>query len=51
MMRAAQYKAGGPEKLYIGEVPVPSLREKEVLLKVHATAVNRAETLQVLLMQ
>ena len=47
MMKAAQFEPGGPDKLYIGDVPVPTLRDKEVLLKVYATAINRAETLQV----
>lgn len=47
MMRAVIFEAGGPENLAIGSVPIPQLREKEVLLKVYATAINRADTLQV----
>ncbi len=47
MMRAAQFEAGGPEKLTIGEVPIPQLRQHEVLIRVYATAINRADTLQV----
>ncbi|KAK6168892.1 hypothetical protein SNE40_020054 [Patella caerulea] len=46
MMKAAQFKAGGPDGLYIGEVPVPTPLEKEVLIKVVASAINRADTLQ-----
>ena len=34
------------EKLYIGEAPPPELKEKEILVKVKAFAVNRADTLQ-----
>ena len=47
MMRAAQFTAGGPELLTIGQVPEPELRERDVLVEVHATAINRADTLQV----
>ena len=46
-MRAVQFEVGGPEKLYIGDVPIPALREKEVLIKVYATAINRADIVQV----
>lgn len=45
-MRAVTFEPSGPENLRIGLVPVPKLREKEVLLKVYATAINRADTLQ-----
>ncbi|XP_076337666.1 quinone oxidoreductase PIG3-like isoform X2 [Tachypleus tridentatus] len=45
-MRAVQFEVGGPEKLFIGKVPIPSLREKEILIRVVATAVNRADLLQ-----
>ncbi len=37
---------GGPEQFYIGEAVVPALSSREVLVKVHATALNRADTLQ-----
>lgn len=33
-------------KCYVGQRPVPSLREKEVLVKIAYTAINRADTLQ-----
>ena len=38
--------AGGPEVLRVGEVPDPEPGPGEVLVKVAATAVNRADTLQ-----
>lgn len=37
---------GGPENLYLKEVPKPSPGEGEVLLKVAASALNRADLLQ-----
>lgn len=37
---------GGPEVLYIGEAPRPKLLPHHVLVKVAATALNRADTLQ-----
>lgn len=46
-MRAVQFQTGGPEKMKIGEVPIPDLRKKEILIKVYASAINRADTLQV----
>lgn len=39
---------GGPENLYLKEVAKPSPGEGEVLLKVAASALNRADILQVL---
>ena len=39
-------QAGGPEQLRIGEWPRPTPGPEEVLVKVHATAINRADTLQ-----
>lgn len=48
-MRAVQLKAfGGPEQLYVdGNVPVPELSSADhVLIRVVATALNRADTLQ-----
>ncbi|XP_046574671.1 quinone oxidoreductase PIG3-like [Haliotis rubra] len=46
MMRAAQFEKGGPENLYVAEVARPALGERQVLIKVHASAINRADTLQ-----
>eukprot|EP00246_Nothoceros_aenigmaticus_P000579 TRINITY_DN10845_c0_g1_i2.p1 TRINITY_DN10845_c0_g1~~TRINITY_DN10845_c0_g1_i2.p1 ORF type:complete len:330 (-),score=49.04 TRINITY_DN10845_c0_g1_i2:1044-2033(-) len=37
---------GGPEVLELKEVPEPVLKEGEVLVKVTATALNRADTIQ-----
>ncbi|XP_055984544.1 quinone oxidoreductase PIG3-like [Sorex fumeus] len=37
---------GGPENLYVKEVPTPKPKEGEVLLKVAASALNRADLLQ-----
>ncbi len=46
-MRAVLVKEpGGPEQLVIGEVPRPVPREKEILIRVKATAVNRADISQ-----
>ncbi|CAC5395768.1 TP53I3 [Mytilus coruscus] len=45
-MRAVQFQTGGLEKMKIGEVPIPVLRKKEILIKVYASAINRADTLQ-----
>jgi NADPH:quinone reductase-like Zn-dependent oxidoreductase len=37
---------GGPEVLQLQEVEDPQINEDEVLIKVEATALNRADTLQ-----
>lgn len=37
---------GGPEVLQVQEVPEPELKDDEVLIKVVATALNRADTFQ-----
>jgi putative PIG3 family NAD(P)H quinone oxidoreductase len=37
---------GGPEALVLGEAPEPALREGEVLVRVRAAGVNRADLLQ-----
>ncbi|MFC8226706.1 NAD(P)-dependent alcohol dehydrogenase [Streptomyces sp. NPDC057287] len=43
-MRAALYdRYGPPEVLYVGRVPVPSLRPGQVLVRVHAASVNGGE--------
>lgn len=39
-------KEGEPEHMTIGEVPTPEPGADEVLVKVHATALNRADTFQ-----
>ncbi|MEM8890850.1 MAG: NAD(P)H-quinone oxidoreductase [Bacteroidota bacterium] len=46
-MKAIQIdKPGGPEGLYIGEFPRPEPAAHEILVKVAATALNRADTMQ-----
>ncbi len=37
---------GGPEVLYYGDAPAPDLRPEEMLVRVQATALNRADLLQ-----
>ena len=39
-------KFGAPNVMQIGECPTPSFLQNEVLIKVKATAINRADTLQ-----
>jgi len=39
-------KFGGPENMRIGDVGMPEVKDDHVLIKVHATAVNRADVLQ-----
>ena len=46
-MRAVLFDAPGPPSvLYVGEVDTPTVARNEVLIKVAATAINRADTLQ-----
>ena len=46
-MRAVNIKTfGGPEVLVLGEYQTPEPKPQEVRVKVHATALNRADTLQ-----
>lgn len=46
-MRAVQYTSGGTaEQMYISPVPKPVLKEKEILIRVHTTSVNRADLIQ-----
>ncbi|KAM9315803.1 quinone oxidoreductase PIG3 [Gastrophryne carolinensis] len=46
-MLAAHFDApGGPDKLYVKEVSRPVPKEGEVLVQVHASALNRADLLQ-----
>lgn len=37
---------GGPDKLSVDRVPIPQPKAGEILIKVHATALNRADLLQ-----
>ena len=37
---------GGPEQLYLGEAPMPECQDNEIMVKVKATAINRADTVQ-----
>lgn len=46
-MKAIQFDTfGGPEQLYIGEWPEPQVGPHELLVRVAATALNRADLLQ-----
>jgi tumor protein p53-inducible protein 3 len=46
-MKAIQIKDfGGPEELYLGDYKTPTPAANEILIKVEATALNRADTLQ-----
>ena len=47
-MKYVHYKAGGAENLEIQTIDLPTLRHGEVLMKVFATAINRADILQVI---
>ena len=46
-MQFVKYKTGGAENLEIGTTDLPGLRNGEILMKVYASAVNRADILQV----
>ena len=47
-MKAAQFDGpGDPSVLYVGQVEIPELKPREVLLQIKASAINRADTLQV----
>lgn len=47
MMKAIQIRSfGGPEEMALGEWPLPAPRNQEILVKVAATALNRADLLQ-----
>ena len=39
-------EAGGPEVLQLQQVDAPKIKDNEVLIRVAATALNRADTLQ-----
>ncbi|CAG5130161.1 unnamed protein product, partial [Candidula unifasciata] len=45
-MQAVQFTPGGPDQLFLAEVPLPEPNEKEVRIKVFASAINRADTIQ-----
>lgn len=46
-MKAVLLRAyGSPSNLYIGAAPTPPIGEHEILVKVKATALNRADTMQ-----
>lgn len=46
MKAILQNNFGSVEELYLGETPTPIIEEDEVLVKVRATALNRADLLQ-----
>jgi len=46
-MQAVLVKSpGGPDQLYLGQAPDPQITEHQVLVKIKAAGVNRADTLQ-----
>uniref|UniRef100_A0A2R5LKY1 Putative zinc-binding oxidoreductase n=2 Tax=Ornithodoros turicata TaxID=34597 RepID=A0A2R5LKY1_9ACAR len=46
-MRAVEYvSGGGPEQMHISPVKKPVLKEKEILIRVHTTSINRADLMQ-----
>lgn len=45
-MTAVQFEPGNAEGMYLKQIPVPEVKKGEVLVKVSATAINRADTLQ-----
>lgn len=47
MMKAVDIGDGSVENMKLSEVPMPQLKAGEVLIKVHSSAINRADTLQV----
>ena len=46
MKGISQAKAGGAENLKYDEVPMPEMNEGQVMIEVHATALNGADLLQ-----
>jgi len=46
MLAVLQDKPGDPDVLYMGQVDKPTLGDNDVLIKVDAVSVNRADTLQ-----
>jgi tumor protein p53-inducible protein 3 len=46
MKAVLQQQPGGRETLFIGELEAPQIKPTEVLVRVHATALNRADILQ-----
>ncbi|XP_062863779.1 quinone oxidoreductase PIG3 [Trichomycterus rosablanca] len=46
MLAVCVEEPGGPEKLCVKRVPRPEPKDGEVLIRVHATALNRADLLQ-----
>ena len=46
MKAVLQQQPGGRETLFIGEIEAPAIKPSEVLVRVHASALNRADILQ-----
>jgi len=39
-------KPGGPDVMHIGQAPLPDVGERDILVRIHAAGVNRADILQ-----
>ena len=46
MLAVLQDKPGDPDVLHLGQTDLPRLADHEVMIRVEAVAVNRADTLQ-----
>jgi len=46
MKHVALQEFGAPTVMKLGESPLPLLKAGEILVEIHATSINRADTLQ-----
>lgn len=45
MKHVAIPEFGAPSVMKLGECPLPTLKAEEILVEIHATSINRADTL------